>query len=415
MMSTHIQEVTNVAKKKTENTELPAYSRVKRRDNYYLRARIYDADGKRIDIYGKDEHELTAKVLSAQREIEKTKVARFNPKVEEYCEKWLEMQASSISPSTLKGYTLAVRKYIEEPLGDLYMTEVTADDLRLAMVPVSKMSISVYNKVNMLLKSIFYSAEYSKIITDNPAKAINAKGGVPQKEKQALTDEQVSQLLETIKGLPPYVFVMIGIFAGLRREEILALRWDCVHLDSEPPFISVRRAWHSEKNRPVITTKLKTPAAKRDIPIPDNLANCLRIEKEKSISDYVIADKDGQPLSYSQFARIWNYIKIRSTKERTIYKYVNGQAIKKKFKPEPGQRCVNREDIIYSLDFTVTAHQLRHTYITNLIHAGVDPKTVQYLAGHENSKVTMDIYAKAKYNKPEELSAVVNGALKMDD
>lgn len=59
----------------------------------------------------------------------------------------------------------------------------------------------------------------------------------------------------------------------------------------------------------------------------------------------------------------------------------------------------------------MTPHQLRHTYITNLIHAGVDPKTVQYLASHENSKVTMDIYAKVKYNKPEELSAVVNEAL----
>ena len=46
------------------------------------------------------------------------------------------------------------------------------------------------------------------------------------------------------------------------------------------------------------------------------------------------------------------------------------------------------------------------------IYAGIDPKTVQYLAGHENSKVTMDIYAKAKYNKPEELSSVVNNALK---
>ena len=67
---------------------------------------------------------------------------------------------------------------------------------------------------------------------------------------------------------------------------------------------------------------------------------------------------------------------------------------------------------MYSLDFTVTPHQLRHTYITNLIYAGIDPKTVQYLAGHENSKVTMDIYAKAKYNKPEELSSVVNSALK---
>ena len=43
-------------------------------------------------------------------------------------------------------------------------------------------------------------------------------------------------------------------------------------------------------------------------------------------------------------------------------------------------------------------------------YAGVDPKTVQYLAGHENSKTTMDIYAKVKYNKPEELFGVVNGA-----
>jgi len=53
----------------------------------------------------------------------------------------------------------------------------------------------------------------------------------------------------------------------------------------------------------------------------------------------------------------------------------------------------------FFVDFTVTAHQLRHAYITNLLYAGIDPKTVQYLAGHENSKVTMDIYAKAKYDK----------------
>ena len=41
---------------------------------------------------------------------------------------------------------------------------------------------------------------------------------------------------------------------------------------------------------------------------------------------------------------------------------------------------------------------------------GVDPKTVQYLAGHENSKITMDIYAEAKYNKPDALAARVNYA-----
>lgn len=60
-----------------------------------------------------------------------------------------------------------------------------------------------------------------------------------------------------------------------------------------------------------------------------------------------------------------------------------------------------------SLDFEVTPHQLRHTYITNLIYASVDPKTVQYLAGHENSKITMDIYAKAKYNRPKDVAPML--------
>ena len=71
--------------------------------------------------------------------------------------------------------------------------------------------------------------------------------------------------------------------------------------------------------------------------------------------------------------------------------------------PVLGEKAAHNGKVVYSLDFEVTPHQLRHTYITNLIHASVDPKTVQYLAGHESSKITMDIYAKVKYNRPDEL------------
>ena len=53
---------------------------------------------------------------------------------------------------------------------------------------------------------------------------------------------------------------------------------------------------------------------------------------------------------------------------------------------------------------------LRHTYITNLLLAGIDIKTVQYLAGHENSKITLDIYAHLTYNKPEEILKKVQAA-----
>ena len=165
-----------------------------------------------------------------------------------------------------------------------------------------------------------------------------------------------------------------------------------------------------EHNRPVILTELKTKAAKRDVPIPKRLLECLKEAKENSKSEYVVANRDGEPLSYTQFQRVWKYIRTRSTKERTYVRYVNGEKIKHTVRPVLGQAAPHNGKVIYTLDFQVTPHQLRHTYITNLIYAHVDPKTVQYLAGHENSKITMDIYAKVKYNKPQELAAVVNGA-----
>ena len=213
-----------------------------------------------------------------------------------------------------------------------------------------------------------------------------------------------------LKASPPYLFVMLGLYAGLRREEILGLQWDCVHIDDDIPYISVRRAWRSVNNRPEVTTLLKTPAAKRDIPIPQLLVDCLKAEKEKSLSDYVISDSNGEPLSDSQFCRLWHYITARRVKERKIYRYINGEKIHHTISPKLGERCRTNKSIYYTLDFHVTPHLLRHTYITNLIHEGVDPKTVQYLAGHENSKVTMDIYAKVKYNKPWELAPVINQA-----
>ena len=78
--------------------------------------------------------------------------------------------------------------------------------------------------------------------------------------------------------------------------------------------------------------------------------------------------------------------------------------------PVFGEKAAHNGKVTYSLDFEVTPHQLRHTYITNLIHASVDPKTVQYLAGHESSKITMDIYAKVKYNRPDELVSSMSEA-----
>ena len=185
------------------------------------------------------------------------------------------------------------------------------------------------------------------------------------------------------------------------------MKWDSVYLDVDAPYLTVRRAWHTENNRPVILDELKTKAARRNIPIPPQLLIALKEAKASSSSEYVFANKDGEPLSYTQFKRLWTYITTRTAMPRPAKKYVDGKYVKYTLYPVLGEKARNNGHVVYSLDFEVTPHQLRHTYITNLIYASVDPKTVQYLAGHESSKITMDIYAKAKYNRPKDVAPML--------
>lgn len=395
----------------TKRKRIPRYGTVEIGEYQYYRTFAEDAEGKKIALYGKTREELYDKEMDALDQADSAVFRRKSPTVAEYCEKWLVVQSVHVRPTTLIDYTSKVRRHIIGELGDRHIADVTLDDIQLALVPVSEKSASVYKSVVILYKSIFKAAKNNHIIEENPTVYLEAKGGgVPQEERKALTDEQVTKLLDTVRGLPPYVFVMLGLYAGLRREEILGLQWDSVYLDDPSPYLSVRRAWHTENNRPIILTELKTKAAKRDIPLPDCLAECLREAKATAQSEYVVANSEGGPLSYTQFKRLWQYIVTRTAKERSYYRYENGQRVKHTIHPVLGEKAAHNGKVVYSLDFDVTPHQLRHTYITNLIHKSVDPKTVQYLAGHENSKITMDIYAKVKYNRPEQLVGALSGA-----
>lgn len=390
---------------------LPRYSTVEINGIRYYKTYVEDATGKRIILYGKTREELYDKEMNALEQADSSLLRRKSPTVAEYCKKWLMMQSVHVRATTLTDYTSKVRRHIIKELGDKHIADVTENDIRLALVPVSSKSASVYKSVVILYRSIFKSALESHVITENPTIYLDAKGGgIPQKERTALSDEQAKKLIDAVRGLPPYEFVMIGLYTGLRREEILALQWDSVFLDAPAPYLTVQRAWHTEHNRPVIMTELKTKAANRNIPLPDCLVECLKEAKEKSKSEYVISNSEGEPLSYTQYKRLWQYIVTRTVKERSYYRYEDGKRVKHTINPQVGEKAAHNGKVVYSLDFEVTPHQLRHTYITNLIYASVDPKTVQYLAGHENSKITMDIYAKVKYNRPDDVVVAMAGA-----
>lgn len=385
----------------------PTYEYVERLNRY--RKRIKGPDGKYISVYGTTPDELTRKLAIATEQIRDEIYHRENPTVAEYATHWLETH--NVRATTKAEYGSKIKVYIAAPpLGNLYMAEVTPDDLKATLAVANQKSNSVYRGVHFLLKQIFSSAEASGVIDHSPADNLKPKGGKPAKERQALTAEQTDILLDTVRNLPVYPFVMLGLYAGLRREEILALQWDSVYLDVPAPYLTVRRAWHIEHNRPIITPELKTKAAKRSIPIPSPLLDCLRAVKSHSTSAYVIASRDGTPLTGTQWRQLWKYVTTRSTKERTYTRCVNGQKIKHTVSPALGSHSPHNRSVVYRIDFPVTPHQLRHTYITNLIRSGVDVKSVQYLAGHEHSKITLDIYSHVVYNRPEDMAQKVTAA-----
>ena len=118
----------------------------------------------------------------------------------------------------------------------------------------------------------------------------------------------------------------------------------------------------------MISTVLKTPAAKRDIPIPKCLVDCLRETKENSISDYVIADSKGEPLAASQFQRVWQYVVVRSTKPVS---YTHLEIAEK----------------IYE----------RHRFFTEqLVAAGVDLETAEQEACRMEHAISEDSFQKLK-------------------
>lgn len=163
---------------------IPKYGTVMRKGHQYYRTRIMDADGKRVDLYAETCEELYQKELEARRQIEEAIFRRDNPTVAEYCEKWLLMQSAKVSEATLRGYTSKMNNYIVKPLGHMYMSDVTADDIRVALVPVSKKSEGMYNTVICFLSVFSTLQSVANYLTIILLRVFLLKAGNQQKRKK---------------------------------------------------------------------------------------------------------------------------------------------------------------------------------------------------------------------------------------
>lgn len=379
----------------------------------YFRKRIKTPDGY-ADIYGRTQTELSEKVtlrlnqLAAASEVPPQELYFF-----EYAAGFYARREPHMSPGARKMYKYQINKVICPVIGAKPIVSVTSDDLAAVLATRGHLSRSSQQKTVLVLKQIFDAAMEAGVIERLPSRKLKP-GGKPPAPKKALTTTQQTALLEAVQGLSVEPCVMLALYTGMRREEICALKWDAVELEGRAPYIRVCRAcrW-PDNNRPEISEVLKTDAAARVIPIPPQLAQYLRQLKSQRLAELqTAADKapmlkggsgaagggfrlrarcvygnaDGSPLTLTTFRRRWESIRTRST--------ASGRDL--------GEKVRNKKYSI-TLDFYPNPHQLRHTYITRLILGGMDLKRVQYLAGHADPKVTLQIYTDLMGHAPEDL------------
>lgn len=359
-----------------------------------------------VEVWGRTKAECRAKADARAAELAGAAAERLAPGgvlVYEYAQTWYKLNTHGLGTKRCEDYQNAINNHICPAIGNKRLDAVTLDD-GLDILRHSPQSKSSQQKIVTTLKRIFKAAADNDLIRRSPFTDLKP-GGKPAAEKEPLTKEQQTALLAAVKGKNVETLVLLCLYLGLRREEALGLKWDCVYLDAATPYVDVRRALRWEHNKPVLGDKLKSKAAYRKLPIPPLLLAHLRALPHKG--DFVCHRANGEAHSASSYRRAWEDITEQEIKPVTYKSNRTGEPVTREL--AAGDKVPYRRAVA-CLDFHLTPHILRHTYITELFTSGADVKTVQYLAGHSSVQITLNIYTHLMANRPEDTAGAVLAA-----
>ena len=362
-------------------------------DKRYYRKTLTLPDGKKKDIYAKSKAELEEKVLEAKMALRIGVDLGDGTTFAEYASMWFRTYKQPYLRPSSQELTLSVlNNHILPYIGYLPIKSIVAIHIQDVMNRAGDKSKSLNIKILNTLRAIFDSAVDNNLIIKSPVPKRQRLSGTDTKEKEALSHEQENVLLEALKDTgATYLFVLMGLKTGLRRGELLGLMWDAIDLDKGE--IKVFRNLVIVNGHTQLEDTTKTKAGVRTVPVPDSLLELLKAEKAKTTSFFVFHKRDGSMMSQTAYKNLWHTVKIR-------HKNIS-------FTPKKN----NHLEVKRIIDFDVTPHILRHTYITRLFEAGLDIKEVQYLAGHADVTVTMKIYTHYSESRKPDTFAKVRAAL----
>jgi len=257
--------------------------------------------------------------------------------------------------------------------GDRMMRAILPLEIQEWLNGYAGKSSTTIGKVTSIIQAVYKSACAEGIVSRDPTLGlIKPKPSEPH-VKRAFTEEEHERIERTIDAHKHGLFMAVLYHLGLRRGEALGLQWGDFNFTERK--VTIERDIDYVNDKAGAVGDLKSKAAYRKIPVPDELLSLLK--KSRGLPNRYLFSATGVfPMPYSTFQRMWISLMIDAGFARPVES--NGKAKKK--------------DIRRDYETEITPHYFRHDYTTMLYEAGVDPLVAMKILGHKDYATTARIY-----------------------
>jgi integrase len=331
---------------------------------------VYTASGrKRKTLYGKTRAEVAAMLAKALSDRENGLTFDAGKMtVGEYLERWLtDSVRGTVRLSTFERHEQIVRVHLKPALGRVGLKNLTTAHVRGLITGKLEAALApaTVRKIHSTLHKALSQAVSDGLVPRNAAD-VKAPRPVP-KEMRPLSEAEARMLLEAARGDRFEALYVLAITTGLRRGELLGLRWDDV--DLERGMLRVGRALVREGGRHAVG-ETKTRRARRQVNLTPRAVNALKVHRKRQLEEKM------------RLAGLYEVRSLIFTTQRGTS--VNPERlVKRSFKPLLKRAGLQE----------IRFHDLRHTCATLLLGRGVHPKLVQELLGHATIAMTLDTYS----------------------
>lgn len=318
--------------------------------------------------------------------------------VAEFLDEWLDFIRPSIAPKTHERYDEICRKGLAPLIGDVVLSKLKTDRIDAAFTkalteprkggdkPLAPRTVHHYRRV--LIKALGQAVTWERLAR-NPASATTPPK-VERKKMLAYDVAQTHELLEVFRPTRMFIPVLLAVICGLRRGEILALRWRYVELGDNLRQISIVES--AEQTKEGIRYKEPKSGRARTVSLSRTILAELKAHRARQAEEqlrlglrpddnsFVIAQIDGRPIQPRSLTHEWMRLIQKTALPRIRF------------------------------------HDLRHTHASQMLSAGVHPKIASERLGHSNIGITLDLYSHVmpgmQADAAEQVDAAIRSAVK---